>query len=91
MANTFGADYIDIELTGLFVCLTQGSLQEVWFACGPSDVGIPRPEHGNVLLVCWLVKFIHLVNPFWSLLSLLTSCVNFYEVFTLVFDSCLPF
>lgn len=41
----------------LIMFVTQGSLQKVRVARGPFDVGIPRPEHRNVLLVCWLVTF----------------------------------
>lgn len=37
--------------------VTQGSLQEVWITRGPPDVGVPRPEHRNVQLICWLVTF----------------------------------
>lgn len=47
-----------------FVCLLvmQGSLQEVWFARGPSDAGVPCLEHGNVLLICRLDRFINALN-----------------------------
>lgn len=71
----FVPDYVDVKVTGLFVCLTQGSLQEVWFACRPSDVGIPCPEHWNVQLICWLVIFLHLVDLHPLFLSFLTKCV----------------
>ncbi|CAG00499.1 unnamed protein product, partial [Tetraodon nigroviridis] len=33
-------------------------LQEVWVARGPFDVGVPRPEHRNVLLICCLLTFV---------------------------------